>query len=243
DGESLRQREAVAREAYRLHAAHLLRPPARHPIMHRDGHVAVDELPPQLGRQVVADPPPGERYQGGPMEPPNDHLRPRAREPEPPAQGRHLEVRLLLPHPERPRLAAPDLRAHLELRADRPEAEEPDPVLPLQEELPPLLGREVPLARVTDVRGHVGEHLGPRGGVERERCAPPWEGLERLLRHATAEWERRPRHRDPIFERDGWRCAVPACTARASLRDHHVIYRSHGGDNARDNRVAICAAH
>src|SRR5205823_1678966 len=83
----------------------------------------------------------------------------------------------------------------------------------------------------------------PRGGVERERCAPPWEGLERLLRHATAEWERRPRHRDPIFERDGWRCAVPACTARASLRDHHVIYRSHGGDNARDNRVAICAAH
>jgi len=36
---------------------------------------------------------------------------------------------------------------------------------------------------------------------------------------------------------------VPACTARASLRDHHVIYRSHGGDNARDNRVAICAAH
>ena len=76
-----------------------------------------------------------------------------------------------------------------------------------------------------------------------ERCAPPWEGLERLLRHATAEWERRPRHRDPIFERDGWRCAVPACTARASLRDHHVIYRSHGGDNARDNRVAICAAH
>ena len=75
------------------------------------------------------------------------------------------------------------------------------------------------------------------------RSAPPWEGLERLLRHATAEWERRPRHRDPIFERDGWRCAVPACTARASLQDHHVIYRSHGGDNARDNRVAICAAH
>ena len=75
------------------------------------------------------------------------------------------------------------------------------------------------------------------------RSAPPWDGLERLLRHATAEWERRPRHRDPIFERDGWRCAVLACTARASLQDHHVIYRSRGGDNARDNRVAICAAH
>jgi len=74
-------------------------------------------------------------------------------------------------------------------------------------------------------------------------AAPPWEGLERLLRHVTAEWERRPRHRDPIFARDGWRCAVPACTARTSLHDHHVLYRSRGGENRRDNRVAICAAH
>jgi hypothetical protein len=75
------------------------------------------------------------------------------------------------------------------------------------------------------------------------RGAPPWQGFERLLRHAIAEWRARPRHRDPIFERDGWRCAVPACTARTSLHDHHVLYRSRGGDNARDNRVAICAAH
>ena len=75
------------------------------------------------------------------------------------------------------------------------------------------------------------------------RGAPPWQGLEGLLRHTVAEWESRPRHRDPIFERDGWRCAVPACTARTSLHDHHVLYRSQGGDNRRDNRVAICAAH
>ncbi|HLY36483.1 MAG TPA: HNH endonuclease signature motif containing protein [Candidatus Binatia bacterium] len=73
--------------------------------------------------------------------------------------------------------------------------------------------------------------------------APPWQGLERLLCHAIAEWRRQPRHRDPIFERDGWRCAVPACTARARLHDHHIVYRSRGGDHARDNRVAICAAH
>ena len=75
------------------------------------------------------------------------------------------------------------------------------------------------------------------------RGAPPWQGFERLLCHVIGEWERQPRHRDPIFERDGWRCAVPACTARASLQDHHVVYRSRGGDNARNNRVAICAAH
>jgi hypothetical protein len=71
----------------------------------------------------------------------------------------------------------------------------------------------------------------------------PWQGLERLLRHVRAEWLRQPRHRDPIFERDGWRCAVPACGARASLHDHHVVYRSQGGDNARLNRVSICATH
>jgi hypothetical protein len=75
------------------------------------------------------------------------------------------------------------------------------------------------------------------------RAVPAWQGLERLLRHVISEWERRPRHRDPIFERDGWRCAVPACTARTSLQDHHVVYRSRGGSNTRDNRVAICAAH
>jgi hypothetical protein len=80
-------------------------------------------------------------------------------------------------------------------------------------------------------------------GAFRPPGAPVWRGFERLLLHARDEWRRQPRHRDPIFERDGWRCAVPACSARSSLQDHHVIYRSRGGDNSRDNRVAICAAH
>jgi hypothetical protein len=80
----------------------------------------------------------------------------------------------------------------------------------------------------------------------RSRTPPggaPWQGLLALLVHATAEWERQPRHRDPIFERDGWRCAVPACTSRAQLHDHHVVYRSRGGDDGRDNRITVCAAH
>ena len=58
-------------------------------------------------------------------------------------------------------------------------------------------------------------------------CTPPdtpsWHGLATVLLHARDEWQRQPRHRDPIFERDGWRCAVPACSSRASLHDHHVI--------------------
>ena len=77
--------------------------------------------------------------------------------------------------------------------------------------------------------------------------APPtyglWQGFERLLRHVKAEWEAQPRHRDPIFARDGWRCAVPACTSRRNLHDHHIVFRSRGGDNARDNRITVCAWH
>ena len=68
-------------------------------------------------------------------------------------------------------------------------------------------------------------------------------GLEQLLLHVKAEWESQPRHRDPIFARDGWRCAVPVCTARRDLHDHHVVFRSHGGSNEQDNRVTLCAWH
>jgi hypothetical protein len=72
---------------------------------------------------------------------------------------------------------------------------------------------------------------------------PRWAGLERLLDHVIGEWESLPRHADPIFDRDGWRCAVPACEARGDLHDHHLQFRSHGGSNARENRVAVCAWH
>jgi len=72
---------------------------------------------------------------------------------------------------------------------------------------------------------------------------PAWQALARLLDHVRAEWSRQPRHRDPIFARDGWRCAAPACSSRRNLHDHHVRYRSRGGDNAPDNRVTVCAWH
>src|SRR5438132_3916980 len=64
-----------------------------------------------------------------------------------------------------------------------------------------------------------------------------------LWLHVKAEWEGQPRHRDPVFARDGWRCAVPVCTARRELHDHHVVFRSRGGGNERGNRVTLCAWH
>ena len=73
--------------------------------------------------------------------------------------------------------------------------------------------------------------------------APRWTALERLLRHVITHWESTPRYSDPVFARDGWRCTVPACSSRRNLHDHHIRFRSRGGDNRRANRTAVCAAH
>jgi hypothetical protein len=72
---------------------------------------------------------------------------------------------------------------------------------------------------------------------------PTWRGLATLLEHVRATWEALPRHRDPVFERDGWRCAVPGCSSRRNLQDHHVVFRSRGGTNERTNRITLCAWH
>ncbi len=71
----------------------------------------------------------------------------------------------------------------------------------------------------------------------------PWKGLWRVLAHVIEQWLSEPRHRDPVFERDGWRCAVPGCSSRRNLQDHHLLFRSRGGDNSRDNRIALCLWH
>ncbi|MFN2426018.1 MAG: HNH endonuclease [Candidatus Binatia bacterium] len=67
--------------------------------------------------------------------------------------------------------------------------------------------------------------------------------FERMLAVVLLEWTSAPRHRDPVFERDGWCCTVPACGSRRNLHDHHIRFRSRGGDNSQDNRITICAAH
>ena len=72
---------------------------------------------------------------------------------------------------------------------------------------------------------------------------PPWRTFERILVHVCDEWTSVPAHRDPVFERDGWRCAVPACTSRRNLHDHHIVFRSRGGDDRQDNRISVCVWH
>jgi hypothetical protein len=69
------------------------------------------------------------------------------------------------------------------------------------------------------------------------------DAFERMLALVLLEWLSAPRHRDPVFERDGFLCAVPACSSRRELHDHHVRFRSLGGDHELDNRTAVCAGH
>ena len=69
--------------------------------------------------------------------------------------------------------------------------------------------------------------------------------LERLLAHAITTWvEAGDQFVDYAdFERDGFRCTVPGCTARSNLQSHHIWFRSQGGPDLPWNRTTLCAYH
>jgi len=76
---------------------------------------------------------------------------------------------------------------------------------------------------------------------------PAWVALMTLLDEFVETWDdprsvpKRPG--DPIYRRDGYRCAAPGCTSRQRLEEHHVVYRSRGGSDAESNRVTLCGMH
>lgn len=80
------------------------------------------------------------------------------------------------------------------------------------------------------------------------RRSPAWVGLLALLEDYVDTWDRPEagprRPADEVYSRDGWRCSAPGCTSRRNLEDHHVLYRSRGGD-AEDpgNRTCLCRFH
>ena len=69
--------------------------------------------------------------------------------------------------------------------------------------------------------------------------------LEQLLAHAIDTWLREGVEFEDYadFERDGWRCTVPGCTARRNLQSHHIRFRSAGGSDEPWNRTTLCAHH
>ncbi len=63
---------------------------------------------------------------------------------------------------------------------------------------------------------------------------------------SEADYEDDPeykRMRDPVLERDGWKCTVPFCSARAQLTVHHIQYRSHGVCHSPWNLPTVCTFH
>jgi hypothetical protein len=87
-----------------------------------------------------------------------------------------------------------------------------------------------------------------RERLARARGAPVSQGeaFGAMLDHALQVWserDARARRDQRIFERDGWRCAVPGCTSHRNLQVHHVVFRSHGGGDEPENLITLCAWH
>jgi hypothetical protein len=81
---------------------------------------------------------------------------------------------------------------------------------------------------------------------ERSRFLTDGQVFDGLLDCALLTWSLRdPRARrpDPVMERDGYLCAVPGCTSRRNLHDHHIVFRSACGSDAGENRITLCAFH
>ena len=139
----------------------------------------------------------------------------------------------------------PTARGGLQIGATRAHA---DPALRLR----PAWTRNVTAAAASEVCDAEIGFTGPasvvalfRDAIDAHRApgTPLWAALERLLSHVVRDWEAEPGHPDPVFARDSWRCAVPACSSRRELHDHHIVWRSHGGDDELENRLAVCMAH
>lgn len=92
----------------------------------------------------------------------------------------------------------------------------------------------------------VRETLRSRLRAERGRVLTDGEVFDGMLDCALLAWmlrDPRARRPDPVVERDNYCCAVPGCTSRRNLHDHHLRFRSAGGSDEPGNRITLCAFH
>jgi hypothetical protein len=79
--------------------------------------------------------------------------------------------------------------------------------------------------------------------------APAWAALLALIEDFVQAWDRdddaprRPEVKEETLIAFGWRCSAPGCTSRSMLQVHHVVYRSQGGGDERENLVVLCLFH
>jgi hypothetical protein len=71
--------------------------------------------------------------------------------------------------------------------------------------------------------------------------------LDTLLDHFLDVYDdadaREMRRRYVVFERDGWRCRAPGCSAYGPLHAHHIVFRAHGGSDDPENLATLCTFH
>ena len=97
----------------------------------------------------------------------------------------------------------------------------------------------------------------PRAHRAEEETRRYYRWLERMyLRHGSRAgsffryiclsfigvWRERGRERPAyadIYERDLFQCASPVCSRR-DVTPHHLVFRSHGGDDSPDNVASLC---
>lgn len=98
---------------------------------------------------------------------------------------------------------------------------------------------------MTGLRMSVGEEIGKFWRtLERLYGALGIEGsfVAFLVRAVMKAWGGAIRVEDgyrDVYVRERWRCASPVCRSR-NVTPHHVVYRSRGGGEGRDNLVALC---
>jgi hypothetical protein len=96
-------------------------------------------------------------------------------------------------------------------------------------------------------RGSPPSAAAARRSIRRGAPVPAWAGLLALLEDYVRTWDdpkAQPRRRwQPTYERDGWRCMAPGCTARCRLQDHHIHYRAHQGSDEPWNQLCLCEFH
>lgn len=146
--------------------------------------------------------------------------------------GHHLAWQRCKFHPERTQEPIPSEERQMCARDVDPEA---------TQQLAWRVPRDVAVL-FTAVR----ETLRARLGTQRGHVLTDGEAFDALLDGALLAWTLREpgaRRPDPVIERDGYRCAVPGCTSRRNLHDHHVIFRSAGGSDDPGNRITLCAFH
>jgi hypothetical protein len=69
----------------------------------------------------------------------------------------------------------------------------------------------------------------PQGGGRPKRLRGV--GRRAMLDNALSGWgalDGKVAKRHRVFDRDGWRCAVPGCTSMQNLHDRHIRFRSAG---------------